>query len=57
MRRDGKLHAKPVAAVKIDHSRTTRVRRLRAPKRSQSHPLGISQAAYVTPNAEKTSPI
>ena len=42
---EGKFQAAPVAAVKNDQSRITRVRRRRTPKRSQSQPLGISNAA------------
>src|SRR5579863_7336738 len=44
---DGKFHTHPVAAVKNDHHSTMRVRTLRGPMRSHSHPLGISSSAYV----------
>src|SRR5215468_7961006 len=53
---DLKPEAAPVKAVNADHHNTTRVKANRAPNRSPSHPLGISNAAYANVNALKTQP-
>src|SRR5512133_2769638 len=42
---DEKLQAQPVAAVKNDHHATMRIRTLRGPIQSPSHPPGISNSA------------
>jgi hypothetical protein len=41
----GKLHAHPVAAVKVDHHSTMRIRTLRGPIQSPKYPPGISNMA------------
>ena len=53
MKSERKFHTRPVAAVKNDHSSTTRVSALRGPMRSPSHPAGISSSAYAKKKAEK----
>jgi len=42
---DQKLQTLPVAAVKNDHQRTTRMSTLRGPSQSPRKPLGISNSA------------
>ena len=42
---DVAFQTQPVAAVKNDHQRTIRIRTLRGPMRSASHPPGISKIA------------
>ena len=49
---DTRFHARPVAAVKMDHMITTRRRTLRGPMMSPSQPPGISNSAYAQANAE-----
>src|SRR5262249_52316046 len=55
--KERKFHANPVAIVNADHQRTMRVRTLRGPMVSPSHPLGISKIAYANVNALNTHPI
>src|ERR1051325_8297316 len=52
-----KLKIDPVNAVKIDHHRTIRRMTDRVPHMSESQPMGISNSAYPTMNAENTTPI
>src|SRR5262245_16757060 len=53
---DLKPEAAPVKAVNADHHNTIRVKANRAPNRSPSQPLGISNAAYANVKALKTQP-